>query len=158
MTSQHSFRVTRLASLAILCAAAGSAWAQAPAADTPAPAASAPAAGCATVEVHNVRPQQGFLLVAAYADADSFGKKSLVSRRVPAGDATTRFELCGLGGGSVALTMYQDLDSDNKMGKNLLGMPTEPWGSSGKPGSFGPSWDTGKVALDGSAIVVRLSQ
>jgi uncharacterized protein (DUF2141 family) len=137
-----------------LLAAAGHALAQAPA---PAPAP-APATVCATVEVQNVRPQQGQLLVAAYADADSFGKKSLVSHRVPAGDATTRFELCGLSGSTVALTMYQDLDSDNKMGKNLLGMPTEPWGSSGTPGMFGPSWDTGKVALDGKPIVVRLSQ
>jgi uncharacterized protein (DUF2141 family) len=156
MTNRPLFSI---ALITTLCAATlggtQSAWAQAasPAGPTP-----TPVAGCATVEVQNVRPQQGFLMVAAYADADSFGKKALASMRVPAGDATTRFELCGLTGGTVALTMYQDLDSDNKMGKNLLGMPTEPWGSSGNPGMFGPSWDTGKVALDGRAIAVRLSQ
>ena len=125
----------------------------------PAAPAAVPASGaCATVEVQNVRAQQGFLSVAAYADADSFGKKAMAVKRVPAGDAITRFELCGLSGSTVALTMYQDLDSDNKMGKNLLGVPSEPWGSSGSPGMFGPSWDAGKVALDGKAIVVRLSQ
>jgi hypothetical protein len=36
-------------------------------------------------------------------------------------------------------------------------MPTEPWGSSGKPGMFGPQWDSGKVPLDGSAITVKMS-
>jgi uncharacterized protein (DUF2141 family) len=113
---------------------------------------------CATVEVHNVRPSQGFLMVAAYVDADSYNKKPLVSKRVAAGDAITSFELCGLTGNTVALTMFQDLDSDGKMGKNLVGMPTEPWGSSGNPGMFGPTWETGKVTRDGTKIVVKMSQ
>jgi uncharacterized protein (DUF2141 family) len=120
--------------------------------------AQAQTSGCVTVEVQNVRPQQGHLMVAAYGDAESFNKKPLASQRVAAGEAVTRFQLCGLQGSEVALTMFQDLDSDGKMGQNVLGMPSEPWGSSGKPGMFGPTWDTGKVALDGSVIVVRLSQ
>ncbi len=116
------------------------------------------AEGCATVEVDNVRPQQGHLMVAAYDSADSFGKTALSSLRIPAGDSRMRFQLCGLSGAHVALTLFQDLDSDGKMNKNMVGMPTEPWGSSGTPGSFGPSWDTGKVALDGKPIAVKLSQ
>lgn len=114
--------------------------------------------GCVTVEVQNVRPQQGFLMVAAYADADSFGKKALSQVRLPAGDAVTSLQLCGLSGDVVALTLFQDLDSDGKMGKNLLGIPSEPWGASGTPGSFGPSWDTTKVALDSKPIVVKLTK
>jgi len=112
--------------------------------------------GCVQVDVHNVRPQQGRLMVAAYADADSFNKKALTQMRLPAGDAVTSFQLCGLTGDVVALTMFQDLDGDGKMAKNLLGMPTEPWGASGSPGTFGPTWDTGRVPLDGTPIVVKL--
>jgi uncharacterized protein (DUF2141 family) len=115
-------------------------------------------AGCVQVEVQNVRPQQGQLMVAAYGDAESFGKKPLAQMRVPAGGAVTTFELCGLSGSTVALTMFQDLDSDGKMNKNMLGMPIEPWGASGTPGVFGPSWETGRVALDGKSIVVKLTQ
>jgi uncharacterized protein (DUF2141 family) len=135
------FAVSAASALSTLCTVS-SAWA-----DT-----------CASVQVHNVRPSQGFLMVAAYADAESFGKKPMASMRVVAGEAITSFELCGLSGNMVSLSMFQDLDSDGKMGKNLMGMPTEPWGSSGNPGPFGPSWETGKVALDGSKIVVKLSQ
>ena len=58
----------------------------------------------------------------------------------------------------MALTLLQNLDSDGKMGVTLVGMPTDPGGASGTPGAFGPSWDTGKVALDGNPIVVRWSQ
>ena len=115
-------------------------------------------AGCATVEVDNVRPQRGHLMVAAYASAEDFGKKALSSLRLPAGDARMRFELCGLSGEAVALTLFQDLDSDGRMTKNVLGVPSDPWGASGTPGAFGPSWETGKVVLDGRAIAVRLSQ
>lgn len=121
-------------------------------------AAPARAQSCVTVEVHNVRPQQGHIMLAAFTDAESFGKKSVVSLRVAAGDAITPVQLCGVAGNIVALTLFQDLDSDGKMGRNLLGMPSEPWGSSGTPGNFGPSWDTAKVALDGRAITVKLSQ
>lgn len=115
--------------------------------------------GCATVEVHNVRPLQGQLLVAAYGSADTYRKKPLAQARVAAGDGTTqRFQLCGLAAsGELALTLMQDLDGDGRMATNLVGLPSEPWGSSGTPGPFGPSWETGRVKLDGQVIVVRLS-
>jgi uncharacterized protein (DUF2141 family) len=115
--------------------------------------------GCATVEVHNVRPQQGQLMVAAFGSADTYRKKPLAQLRLPAGDAPMqRLQLCGLAGSAeVALTLYQDLDGDGRMGANIVGLPTEPWGSSGTPGTFGPSWETGRVKLDGSVIVVRMS-
>lgn len=119
--------------------------------------AAAQAQLCANVEVQNVRPKQGYVMLAVYSDAESFGKKPVQSLRVLAGEVTMTVQVCGLTGSNVAFTLFQDLDSDGKMGKNALGMPTEPWGSSGTPGMFGPSWETGKVALDGKPIVVRMS-
>lgn len=113
---------------------------------------------CATVEVQGVRPQQGQLMVAAYASAETWRKRPQAALQVPAGDATLRFELCGLAGEEVAITLFQDLDSDGRMATNFVGMPTEPWGASGRPGAMGPNWDRARVALDGSVIVVRLSQ
>ena len=115
------------------------------------------ATACAQVEVKNVRPQQGYLMLAAYGDADSYNKKPLASMRLPAGDAVMSFQVCDLVGDSVALALFQDLDSDGKMGRNLIGIPTEPWGSSGTPGAMGPSWSTGRVALDGKTISVLMS-
>lgn len=113
---------------------------------------------CAEVVVENVRPQRGHLMVAAYASAQDFGKTALTQQRLPAGEARMSFRLCNLSGGEVALTLFQDLDSDGKMARNLLGVPSEPWGASGTLGTFGPSWDSTRVALDGKPIVVKLSQ
>jgi uncharacterized protein (DUF2141 family) len=112
--------------------------------------------GCTKVEVHPVRPRQGHLMVAAYGSAESFGKKPLAALRLPAGDRMT-FQLCDLAGDSVALTLFQDLDSDGQMARNLMGIPTEPWGSSGTAGPLGPSWSGGAVALDARVIVVKMS-
>lgn len=151
--------LTTLLSAAAALAVPGLAQAQGAALPSTAPeaAASAPAGPCATVEVENVRPGQGQLLVAAYASAETFGKRPLMAMRVPAGEARMSVQLCGLSGSEVALMLFQDLDGDGKMGRNLVGMPTEPWGSSGAPGMFGPQWATAKVALDGRPIAVAMS-
>lgn len=144
--------------LLTLCLLSAAAQAQTtPTAPTAPAVPTAPANGCATVTIENVRPQQGQLMVAAYGDAATYGKKPMVALRVPAGEARMQVQLCGLSGTQVALMLYQDLDSDGKMARNLMGLPTEPWGSSGNPGMFGPQWDTGKVALDGSPIAVKMS-
>ena len=112
---------------------------------------------CSSIEVRNVRPGQGSLMIAVYADADSYGKQPVTSMRLPAGDAVMSFQVCGLSGNDVALMLFQDLDNDGKMNRNLLGLPTEPWGSSGTPGMFGPTWETGRVARDAAPIVVNMS-
>jgi uncharacterized protein (DUF2141 family) len=72
-----------------------------------------------------------------------------------------RFELCDLGlaaGASLSLVLFQDLNSDGKLNANFMGIPSEPWGASGTPGMMGPQWTTTAVPLNGSAIVVKLSQ
>ena len=52
---------------------------------------------CIDVEVQNVRPAQGHLMVAAYADAESFAKRAVTSLQLTVGAATTmRFPLCGI--------------------------------------------------------------
>lgn len=160
--STPTSRLLGAAALALLALLAVEAHAQ-PAAAVNAPVAvpadaAPPAAGCITVQVHNVRPGQGLLMLAAYADAETFGKRPVQALRAPVGASETlELQLCGLTGPHLALMAYQDLDSDGKMGRNVLGMPSEPWGSSGKPGAFGPSWDSGKVARDGQPVSVTLS-
>ena len=73
--------------------------------------------------------------------------------------ATMSFALCGLSGSSVALTLYQDLNGNGRLDANALGVPSEPWGASGKTAAMtAPSWDSSVVPLDGATIVIKLSQ
>lgn len=115
--------------------------------------------GCATVEVQNLRTGQGPLMVAAYTDAATFRKTAASQMQLAVTGETMTIRLCGLIGNAVALTLYQDLNSNGKMDTNPFGMPTEPWGASGRPAPMmGPTWDTAQVPLGAEAIVVKLSK
>ena len=123
------------------------------------PGCSAETLPCFDVEVQNVRANQGLLMVAAYADADSFSKAAVTAVQLRASNATMRFPVCGVTGPVVALMLFQDLDSNGKLDRNPFGVPTEPWGTSGRPEAMAPpSWERSKVPLDGSLIVIKLSQ
>jgi uncharacterized protein (DUF2141 family) len=116
---------------------------------------------CVQIEVQNLRPQEGMLMVAAYIDEGDFkAKKAATAMQLRATDSTTlSFPLCGLSGASVAIQMYQDTNGNGKLDTSVLGMPTEPWGASGKPPRMSaPTWETSQVPLAGSTIVVKLSQ
>jgi uncharacterized protein (DUF2141 family) len=114
---------------------------------------------CAKVEVQNLRPAEGLLMLAAYSDAATFRKAAITSMRVEPKTATMELQVCGLTGSSVALTVFQDLNGNGKLDSNPFGIPTEPWGSSGKSSAFSaPTWDMAHVPLDGSTIVIKLTK
>ena len=114
--------------------------------------------GCAKVEVQNLRTGQGPLMVAAYQDAASFRKTAASQLQLAVTAETMTIQVCGLSGDVVALTLYQDLNSNGKLDANPFGMPTEPWGASGRSAPMGPSWDSAQVPLGADTIVVKLSK
>jgi uncharacterized protein (DUF2141 family) len=118
------------------------------------------AAACVNVEVQNIRPEPGMLMVAAYADAASFSKSPIAATQMKTtGETTLMFPLCGVSGDKIALTLYQDLNGNGKLDRNVMGIPTEPWGASGSPAAMSaPTWDTTAVPLDGTTLVVKLSK
>jgi uncharacterized protein (DUF2141 family) len=117
---------------------------------------------CTPIEVRNVRPAQGSLMVAAYTSEAEFNKKPATAMQLKATDESLSFSMClPSGTASVALMVFQDLNDNGKMDSNVLGIPSEPWGSSGKPSNFGPpNWAAAAVALpqDAAPIVVILSK
>ena len=115
--------------------------------------------GCALVEVQNLRPGQGVLMLAAYTDATSFRKIASTAMQIEAKTETMQLQVCGLGEGAVALTLFQDLNNNGKLDSNPFGIPNEPWGASGKTSAFvAPTWETAQVPLDGSTIVIKLTK
>jgi uncharacterized protein (DUF2141 family) len=115
--------------------------------------------GCALVEVQNLRPGQGALMVAAYGDAATFQKTPSTAIQLEAKAETMQVQVCGLGEGAVALTLFQDLNNNGKLDRNPFGIPNEPWGASGKTSAFSaPTWESAQVPLDGSTIVIKMTQ
>lgn len=121
-------------------------------------ASPARAATCVNVEVQNLRAG-GTLMVAAYADAETFGKSPVAALQMKVDGESMRFPVCGPQGDHVALTLYQDMNGNGQLDKNVLGIPSEPWGTSGRPAAMSaPTWATTVVPIDASTIVVRLSR
>ncbi len=115
---------------------------------------------CARVEVQNLRTGQGPLMIAAYGAVVDFDKAPASRQQVAVTAETMRIELCGLAGRpAAAFTLFQDLNANGKLDTNPFGIPTEPWGASGKSLAMSaPTWQSAQVPLDGSVVVVKLSK
>jgi uncharacterized protein (DUF2141 family) len=113
---------------------------------------------CPVLELQGVKPGEGSLRIAVYGSAESFNKKPMFSVTVaaPAG-STYRLGLCGVSSAEAAVTLFQDTNDNGKMDTNIIGIPSEPWGASGRPVMGPPSWDAAKVAVNGQPIVIKLN-
>jgi uncharacterized protein (DUF2141 family) len=115
-------------------------------------------------EIHQVRVAQGPVMVAVYLEEASFMRRPQLSFRLDASNEIVKLPLCAAPAGSaqLAIMVFQDLNGNGRMDFNPLGMPTEPFGSSGAAPVFGPpSWAAAKVAMPAAgaaAVVVKLSQ
>ena len=116
-------------------------------------------AGTVTVEVHNIETK-GEMHLAIYEDADVFEKdngekggaaKGIIEgviEEVSTGTATYTFELPS---GTYAIGIFIDANYNNKMDRNVFGVPKEQYGfSNDAKGSFGkPSFKDASFTVSG---------
>jgi uncharacterized protein (DUF2141 family) len=95
-----------------------------------------------TVEVSGVAPKAGTVYLAAFNSESTYKKnEALFSRKVDADGAIVQIPLT-LPAGDYVVVVFQDLNMNQKMDANIIGMPKEPVGISnydgkGIPGGFG---------------------
>ena len=110
---------------------------------------------CPTMEFVGLKSGEGRLMVAVYNSAESFFKAPVWSLTVKVLGDAMRIPLCNVDAAEVAITAYQDLNGNNKMDANPMGIPTEPYGASGKPAMFGPpTWNDTKVARSAASTIL----
>ncbi|HYC02062.1 MAG TPA: DUF2141 domain-containing protein [Azospirillaceae bacterium] len=113
-----------------------------------------------TVTVANAVPDQGAIRAVIFDSAAAMDKGdkpvAALQVRVIGGAATFAFDLPA---GRYAVRAYQDLDGDGRMGTNLLGIPSEPYGfSNDAMGTMGqPSFEQAAVAHDAAPRAVTLT-
>ena len=119
------------------------------------------AAADLTVTIGPVKQSAGELMVAVYNSADTFSETALTAQRTPAkeGDVVVTFN--GLDAGEYAVMVFHDVNGNDKLDTNLLGMPSEPWGASlqGKRVFGAPGWDDTRfsVADTNVSIAIKLN-
>jgi len=93
-----------------------------------------------TLNITNIETIEGKLFLSIYQDAQSFKKKEplkTISVQVDGKDMTITEKLPQ---GEYVFFVYQDLNENDKLDRNFLGMPKEPVGygnhKGGRPGGF----------------------
>lgn len=119
------------------------------------PASADPA--CPELRIERVEPGRGTLRIAVFDSAATFRKKPVYARTIPAGATDTHREaLCGVTASEFAVVVTQDVDGNGRFDTNLVGLPKEPWGASGREAFGPPSWANARVTPAGTVVVVRL--
>lgn len=110
-----------------------------------------------TVKIDNIRKVAGIMELGLYDKAENFPKEEkqylLIKRAVTGTIFTYTFK--DLPPGEYALAVYQDVNSNGKINKNFLGIPTEPYGFSNniKPRLSAPSFEKTKFRLASDTTV-----
>ncbi|WP_334190819.1 DUF2141 domain-containing protein [Noviherbaspirillum sp.] len=96
-----------------------------------------------TVTVENIKDDSGQVLVGVFDSPSGFLKEARFGKRIPASgrDAGGRIivNFAGLQEGTYAVSAIHDKDGNQKLTMNLIGVPSEPLGFSGKGNpTFGP--------------------
>lgn len=95
----------------------------------------------AQLDIHltNVALNQGSIKVAVYNSAEGMKQYQaweVLEQKAEAEQVT--FTVKDVPHGKYAVMVYQDLNSDSKLGRNLIGIPNEPYGFSNNPRLMGP--------------------
>ena len=109
------------------------------------------------VKVEGVTAQGGVLRVTLWDTATFDGSKPLQGIPQPARAGEMSATFTGLKPGDYAVKVLQDVNSNGKADRNILGMPTEPFGFTNAPGliTHAPSFGEIKFAVhDGENVVV----
>lgn len=97
------------------------------------------------IKVKGVKVQQGELMLAIYNTKESFPieGKQIIGKKEKALNNEIKFTIDNLPKGNYAIAVFHDVNSNNKMDKNRIGIPTEGFGfSSNKKPRFGPpNWN-----------------
>jgi uncharacterized protein (DUF2141 family) len=96
-----------------------------------------------SLTVENIESGGGTLMVAVFTDPNEFPKgKRFDEATFPLKEVSTYTAKIMLPKDRYALAVFQDKNGNEKLDKNLVGYPTEPFGfSSREPGGFGvPDW------------------
>ena len=107
-----------------------------------------------TITVKGVRNAKGQIAALAFVDGKGFPDRVAAAKAqalVPARAGDVTLVLKNVPEGKVALTILHDEDRDGKLKRNLIGIPSEGVGMTGKPlGNRAPRFDEAVVDIQGN--------
>jgi uncharacterized protein (DUF2141 family) len=116
-----------------------------------------PTSACPTLNVTGLKPDEGVLMIAVYAKSDEFFKKAAWMTAQKVSSSSMQIPVCNLDAEEIAITAFQDMNGNQKLDTNPIGIPTEPYAASGTPSMFGaPTWKDTKVAYKAAITAIAV--
>ncbi len=107
-----------------------------------------------SLTIQNMPSAEGKLMIQVVRGEAGFNEEEppVASMILPANGTSVTVTTNALAPGEYGVRIMQDVNNDNKMNSNMVGIPKEPWAfSNNATGKFGPpKWDQVKFTLDGS--------
>ena len=102
------------------------------------------------IKVTGITNAEGNMQIALFNNEASFSDSPYEAMSVPVTDVNMQVQISDLAAGEYAIMLFQDLDSNEELDTNLLGIPREPWGGSlqGKTIMRAPTWNDVKFTVD----------
>jgi uncharacterized protein (DUF2141 family) len=107
------------------------------------------------VIITDVRDTTGSIMVALFADPETFLKKPTFGKFVKAKSGQTKAVFENIEPGEYAVSIIHDANNNRKLDTNFMGIPREGFGfSNNVMGTFGPpSFDKAKFRVSGSTVI-----
>lgn len=125
-------------------------------------AATASYAGDLKVVIENVANSEGVIRVALYDNEATYLKTPAKNLSAPASKGSVELAFNDVHPGPYAVSVYQDLNKNNKLDSNSIGIPIEPYGMSrNAKGRFGPpSFKDTQFSVDDKpqSVVIKLNR
>lgn len=112
-----------------------------------------------TVHIDDVKTANGNVVIAVYNSEGSFLKQPTKATGTPAATAGNTVVFKDLPEGEYAFAVYHDANSNGKMDKNIVGIPTEDYAfSNNAMGKMGPpNYASAKFAMPAAGATIRVS-
>lgn len=113
------------------------------------------------VEITNVRNTKGVIRVGLFQRAEGFPDQGQVywGKSYTPGPGKMMVEIPGLPYGDYALAIFHDLNANGKLDRNMLGIPTEPYGFSGgaKAKWSAPDFEDARFSFTSNGLQQRIA-
>jgi uncharacterized protein (DUF2141 family) len=109
---------------------------------TPVPAAATTGTSTLTLTYSGIETREGVVMVALYDSEAAYddGGQPVRVAMIPANAESVTLTIEGLAPGRYAIKSFHDVDGDNRMSTNPMGMPIEPFAfSNNARGNMGPA-------------------
>ena len=112
------------------------------------------------LKVTNIHEIKGNMMIGVYLNEEDFGRKNGCKtckgykNKISTNELS--LEINDLKPGWYMIAIYHDVNANEKLDTNFLGIPVEPYGCSNQMGLFGPSYEKSKFYYDGKNMSIEI--